>query len=104
MKYYLNFSDFEEFKKVFRDKLDEYNDEVFNLFKHSQEVEWVGLGHDRTIQALYKQIEEFNKISENLNKFLDFMDVMSTNYTEGIEDIKKKFSELEDVIHTGGGA
>ncbi len=98
MKYYINFNDFGEFQNAFQEKLDEFNEEVYKLFKFSQVVEWVGLGHDKTISSLYERIEEFNKISENLNKFLEFMRVASDNYADGSMEVKTIFQEMQDII------
>lgn len=100
MKYFINFSDFEEFQDTFQKKLDEYNDEVYRLFRSSQEVQWVGLGRDKTMSALYTRIEALNKISENLNKFLEFMRIASNNYSDGVDEVRDKFKEIEDIINS----
>ena len=98
MEYYINFDSFEEFKNMFEKKIDEFNEEVYNVFKSCGEVEWVGIGHDVTINAIYKEINELGKISKKLYRFLDFMENVTDNYSEGIEDVKKHFYEVEDMI------
>lgn len=100
MKYFINFSNFEEYQDIFQNKLDEYNDEIYRLFKQSQEVEWVGLGHDKTMDALYRQIETLNKISENLNKFLEIMRLASNNYSDGVDEVRSRFREIEDILNS----
>ena len=98
MEYYINFSDFEEFRNMFEKKIDEFNEEIYKVFKSCNEVEWDGVGHDVTINAIYKEISELEKISKTLDRFLDFMDTVTDNYTEGVEDVKKHFCEVEDMI------
>ena len=99
MKYHLNFNDFGEYQKAFRTKVDEFNDEVYNVFKLCQNVEWVGLGYEKTISAVYNQIEELQKVSENLEKFLNFMNSASNNYSDGVKEVNSKFQEIQDIIN-----
>ena len=99
MKYFVNFSDFEEYQEVFQNKLDEFNDEIYRLFKSSQDVEWVGLGRDKTMNALYSQIDKLIKISDNLNKFLETMRLASNNYSEGADEVKSSFRDIADMVH-----
>ena len=100
MKYHINFNDLEEYKKRFREKIDEFADETYNVFKATQNVHWVGLCHDKTVDAIYEQITELGKVYENLEKFLSFFDSVSGEYTEGIEETKKSFKEIDDLINS----
>jgi hypothetical protein len=99
MKYHLNFDDCTQFKDAFSKKIDEFNDVVYKLFKSSQAVEWVGLGHDKTIDVVYNQIEELMKISENLQKFIKFLDTAMENFGEGVGEVNTKFAEIKEVIN-----
>lgn len=98
MQYYLNFEDFEQFKNAFQKKIDEFDEEVLDLFKSCNEVEWVGKGHDSTINALYTQIDELITISNNLNRFLEFMNTATDYYEEGVEETRTRFKEVENMI------
>ena len=100
MEYYINFDDFEEFKFVFKKKVDEIDELIYKVFKSCQDVEWVGVGHDATINAIYQEIEQLGKVSQTLNKFLEFMDIVIDSYSTGVSDVKKYFNELEDIINT----
>ena len=71
MKYFLNFEDFDEFKSVFKNKVDEIESEICTIYKACQEVEWVGLGYETTVQAIYDQIDKLSIIIECLNMFLE---------------------------------
>ena len=98
MKYHLNFDDCTQFKDAFSKKIDEFNDVAYKLFKSSQSVEWVGLGHDKTIDVVYSQIEELMKISENLQKFMDFLNTAMDNFGEGVVEVNTKFKEIKEII------
>lgn len=98
MNYYLNLNDFEEYKNAFRKKIDELDEEIYKLFHACQEVEWVGLGHDRTIDIIYRKIKELEIISKCLGMFLDFMDTVTDDYGNGIDDIKKKLESAENML------
>ena len=98
MKYFINFDDFETYKNTFKNKVDEWNEEVYHVFKSCQEVEWVGLGHDSTIRAIYNQIEELEKVSNNLNKFLEFMGIVIDDYTDGVNEVNQKFQEINAML------
>ena len=98
MKYHVNFNDLGNYRDTFQKKINEFNDVVYKIFKSSQSVEWVGLGHDKTIAALYLQIEELEKVSEALEKFVKFMDLALNNYGEGVVEVNSKFKEMKDII------
>ena len=34
-------------------------------------------------------------------KFLEFMDTVTNDYTEGVEEVKNKFKEIQDIIDEG---
>ena len=98
MKYHVNFDDLNDFKEVFQKKIDDFNEVIYKIYKSSQKVEWVGLGHDKTIEALYLQIEELKKVYIGLGKFVEFVDIALNNYSEGVVEVNNKFQKMEEII------
>ena len=98
MKYSLNFNDLEEYKEVFQNKIDEFNEEIYKVFLSCQKTNWVGIGHDRVINAIYNQIEELDNVSQNLTKFIDFLNKALEAYTDGVKEVDTKFLEMREAI------
>ena len=98
MKYHVNFQDLGDFKKLFKDKIDLFRDVVYEVFKTSQEVEWVGHGRDAVISALYNQIEELEKVAKGLDKFYEALEISMSDYSEGAKEVDTKFKEMREII------
>ncbi len=99
MKYYINFSNFEEYVNVFKSKTEEFYELVLKVFKAIREVEWSGIGYEKTKDAIYNQIIELENIYETLNKFIDFFEMVNGNYIEGVKEVKQRFNQIEDMIN-----
>lgn len=99
MNYHINFDEFDDYKKYFKDKLDAISDETYSIYKKANDVQWVGLGHDKTINALNDQIIELSTIIENLEKFLNYFNSVTEEYNEGVQETKKSFKEIDDLLN-----
>ena len=99
-KYIVKFSDFEEFKKIYEDKIDEFRQEIFNVFKLNQETDWSGDGYESFSNNISLEIDRLDKIPQVLDLYVDFMDKAINNYTEGMEEIKKNFEEILEIIRS----
>ena len=97
-KYYVNFSGFEEYKEYFKKKIEEFRQEVFDVFELNREVEWTGEGYDAASNSISLEINKLNEIPEILDKYVDFMDKAINNYSDGMEEIKKCFEEILEMI------
>jgi hypothetical protein len=97
-KYYVNFSGFEEYKEAFEKKITEFRQEVFNVFKLNQEVDWKGSGYDSASNSINLEIDRLNTIPQVLDLYVDFMDKAINNYSDGMEEIRKSFEEILEVI------
>ena len=99
MKYYINFANFEEYINIFNNKVEEFYNILLKLFRSVCDVEWEGLGYDKTSEAVYKQIIELEHTYEILNKYIDFMKTVHGDYAEGVEEVKVKLGQIEELIN-----
>lgn len=97
-KYHVNFNEFEEYKKAFEKKVIEFRQEVYNVFKLNQEIDWEGNGYDAASKSIALEINRLNTIPQVLDLYVDFMDKAINSYSEGMEEIRKSFEEILEVI------
>ena len=97
-KYYVNFNSFEEYKTKVEDKINEFRQEVLNVFQLNYNVEWTGDGYNSISNLINQEIDDLNYIPQVLDLYVDFMDKAINNYTEGMEEIKESFEELLETI------
>ena len=97
-KYYVNFSNFEEYKKTFEVKISNFREELFHVFKYNQEVKWTGEGYDAVSNSISLEISKLDVIPTVLDLYVDFMDKALNNYSEGMEEIKKNFQDILERI------
>ena len=97
-KYIVKFNDFDDFKKIYEDKIDEFRQEIFNVFKLNQEINWTGDGYDSFSKLISLEISRLDRIPQVLDLYVDFMDKAINNYSEGMEEVKKSFDEILDII------
>ncbi len=98
MNYYLNFNEFDRFIKVFEGKIEDFDNIVLCIYKLCNSVDWVGLGHDKTIDAVYVQLSRLIEIVESLYKLLTPMKMAINEYSTGVEEVDSKFKELKELI------
>ena len=97
-KYIVKFNDFDEFRKIYEDKIDELRQEIFNVFKLNQETDWSGDGYESFSKLISLEISKLDRIPQVLDLYVDFMDKAINNYSEGMEEVKKSFDEILDII------
>ena len=86
------------FIKVYEGKTDEFSNIVLDIYKLCNNVDWIGLGHDKTIDAIYTQLTKLAEISESLYKLLTPMKMAIEEYSEGVSEVDNKFKELRELI------
>ena len=97
-KYYVNFKGFDEYRKVFKEKTDEFQQELLSIYNAYLKVEWEGEGYESFKSSFNMQFDDLNYIPQILNLFSEFMEKALINYSDGMEEIKKSFDSLLQVI------
>ena len=97
-KYYVNFNGFDEYKRSFEEKINEFREELFNVYKAYLKVDWEGEGNVAFNESFTILFDKLNYIPQVLDLFTKFMEQAMNNYSEGMEEIKKSFDSLLELI------
>ena len=93
MKYHVDFNNLNEYKIRLDNDIEIIEEELHKIFQAHGELNWIGKSYDTMTTNLYARLEILKKMTNMLELISNFLTLASTNYSEGMDEIKKQFEK-----------
>ncbi len=98
MQYHMDFSSFGDYKEEFKNRVEEFRNELDVVAKLQDKLEWEGTASTTALDLFSNKLYDLSVIPRMLDLYIGFFDKALGDYTDGMEDIKKTFEEILEQI------
>ena len=85
-----------KYVSVMLNYIEEYMDEISVIDKLKEELIWESKARDIVIDKYDEIVKKYFKFAKNLFQYISFIYKMLDNYSNGLQEIKEQFDQVEN--------